>query len=54
MDEYNLEVLAVDSGTPPQTGTVLVNIKVTDANDNAPRFAKANYTAIVQVNCRHI
>ena len=33
---YDLIVAAVDSGSPPQTGTTQVLINLTDVNDNAP------------------
>lgn len=45
-----LEIHAKDSGLPQLTGSVLVNIEVTDVNDNPPRFSEDNYTAVVQVN----
>ena len=47
--EYEIEVLAVDSGQPQMTGTVSVKITVTDINDNPPFFTQHNYTAVVQV-----
>ncbi len=42
-------MLAVDSGAPALTGTVTVNIHVTDVNDNPPFFTQHNYSAVVQV-----
>nr|AUG84445.1 fat [Platynereis dumerilii] len=35
----NITVAAVDTGAPPMTGTALVSVVVSDANDNAPQFA---------------
>ncbi|KAJ8984353.1 hypothetical protein NQ317_003500, partial [Molorchus minor] len=35
---YSLVVGAIDTGAPPQTGTALVKIQVTDINDNGPIF----------------
>lgn len=39
---------AVDRGTPVLSSSVLINIKIEDANDNAPIFAEGNYTVYVQ------
>lgn len=35
---YSLVVGAIDTGIPPQTGTTIVKIQVTDINDNGPIF----------------
>ncbi|XP_077997938.1 protocadherin Fat 4-like [Glandiceps talaboti] len=35
---YTLKVYAIDQGTPPLTGTTMVEVKVTDINDNRPIF----------------
>ena len=45
---YKLEVLALDQGIPQRSGSVIVFIKVSDANDNAPVFVESNRTAYVQ------
>ena len=45
-----LEVHARDSGVPVLSSSVMVNIEISDANDNPPLFSQANYTAIVQVS----
>ena len=39
-----LQVVAVDTGLPPRTGTVTVTVHVDDINDNTPYFT-ATYTA---------
>ncbi|XP_053399514.1 putative protocadherin beta-18 isoform X2 [Mercenaria mercenaria] len=44
---YTLYVKAVDGGTPPFTGTLTVNINVTDKNDNRPIFQPAEYNATI-------
>ncbi|XP_060771157.1 protocadherin alpha-2-like [Neoarius graeffei] len=36
--EYNITVIAVDEGSPPLYSTKVINIRVADVNDNAPRF----------------
>jgi protocadherin Fat 1/2/3 len=45
-----LEVHARDSGIPVLSSSVMVNIDISDANDNSPLFSQSNYTAIVQVS----
>jgi len=35
---YNLTVLAIDQGTPQQTGSTVVLVNVTDVNDELPTF----------------
>lgn len=40
---YDVEVLAVDGGHPPRTGTLQIAIEVTDLNDNNPRFNNDSY-----------
>jgi protocadherin Fat 1/2/3 len=45
-----LEVHAHDTGIPVLSSSVMVNIEISDANDNAPLFSQSNYTAIVQVS----
>ncbi|XP_030632872.1 protocadherin Fat 3a isoform X2 [Chanos chanos] len=50
MPGYSLAVRALDSGTPAMSSTVLVNIDITDINDNPPTFIPANLTAVIQEN----
>ena len=49
-DSYALEVVASDNGNPIQSSTVLINVQVTDVNDNEPQFGKENYTVNVLEN----
>lgn len=51
VSSYVLEVLANDNGIPVLSRQVLVNIEISDANDNPPLFSNSNYTTIVQVSC---
>lgn len=44
-DSYQLVVEAIDGGNPPKVGSLLVNVTVVDANDNAPEFEKSRYSA---------
>lgn len=45
---YVLEIEASDAGAPALSNVVLINIEISDANDNAPLFGRFNYSAIVQ------
>lgn len=49
VSSYVLEVVARDNGIPVLSGQVLVNIEISDANDNPPLFSQSNYTTIIQV-----
>ncbi|KAL3880302.1 hypothetical protein ACJMK2_032550 [Sinanodonta woodiana] len=42
-DFYQVTVIARDGGKPPRTGTLKVNITITDMNDNPPVFEKDSY-----------
>ncbi|KAL3880300.1 hypothetical protein ACJMK2_032548 [Sinanodonta woodiana] len=42
-DFYQVTVIARDGGKPPRTGTLKVNITITDINDNPPVFEKDGY-----------
>uniref|UniRef100_T1J1P1 Uncharacterized protein n=1 Tax=Strigamia maritima TaxID=126957 RepID=T1J1P1_STRMM len=45
---YKIEIQSQDDGVPNLSDTVIVNIEVTDANDNPPVFSLTNYSAAVQ------
>lgn len=40
MEHFRLLVIASDVGEPARSGTLVVNVTVTDVNDNAPRFVR--------------
>ncbi|XP_039670062.1 protocadherin beta-11-like [Perca fluviatilis] len=46
----SLKLIAVDGGNPQKSGTVNIDIKVLDANDNAPVFNQSVYKAMVIEN----
>uniref|UniRef100_A0A8P4GEY7 Cadherin domain-containing protein n=1 Tax=Dicentrarchus labrax TaxID=13489 RepID=A0A8P4GEY7_DICLA len=48
--EMKLLLTAVDGGSPQRSGTVVIHVIVLDANDNAPVFTKAVYTATLPEN----
>ncbi|THD24035.1 hypothetical protein D915_005342 [Fasciola hepatica] len=43
VERYEYRVLAIDGGSPPLTGTLMLEIRVVDTNDHAPRFTKPVY-----------
>ncbi|KAM8902415.1 protocadherin Fat 3-like isoform 11-T13 [Spinachia spinachia] len=47
---YSLTIRALDSGIPPMSSTVMVNLEVSDINDNPPTFYPANLTTVIQEN----
>ncbi|KAF6720859.1 Protocadherin Fat 3 [Oryzias melastigma] len=47
---FSLTIRALDSGIPPMSSTTLVNIDISDVNDNPPTFSSANLTAVIQEN----
>ncbi|MBN3316900.1 FAT3 protein, partial [Atractosteus spatula] len=47
---YSLAVRALDSGSPAMSSTVMVNVDISDVNDNPPLFNPSNYTAVIQEN----
>ncbi|XP_062342192.1 protocadherin gamma-A11-like [Osmerus eperlanus] len=48
--ELTLLLTAVDGGTPPRSGTVIVHITVLDANDNKPVFSESEYKVSLPEN----
>ena len=48
VDNYQIEVVASDGGLSPKTGTLIVNITVTDTNDNSPVFTNSIYNITVK------
>ena len=48
--EYSLRVTAFDGATSPKTGTLLIDVTVTDANDNKPVFDEPTYEVTIPEN----
>ncbi|XP_056592766.1 protocadherin gamma-A6-like isoform X27 [Triplophysa dalaica] len=48
--EYNITITATDSGSPALSSLKTLNLKVSDVNDNPPRFQKSVYTTYVTEN----
>lgn len=49
-DSYELKVVAYDGDTPPKSGSLVISITVTDANDNSPQFDNSTYDVTVSEN----
>ncbi|KAL8600365.1 hypothetical protein ACOMHN_013580 [Nucella lapillus] len=50
VDSFYVTIVASDNGSPRQSGSVLINIAITDRNDNAPVFTSSNYSVNVNEN----
>ncbi|KAL4230914.1 Protocadherin [Mactra antiquata] len=46
-DSYQFYIIAMDGGDPKKTGTLLINVSITDINDNEPKFDKTNYNVTI-------
>lgn len=54
--QFQVRVQATDGGDPPLSGETLVNVHVSDVNDNPPAFRQSRYEANVsaQATCGHL
>ncbi|XP_054840760.1 protocadherin beta-16-like [Eublepharis macularius] len=48
--EYNITITATDRGSPRLTSTRIINVQISDVNDNAPVFEKSLYEMQIQEN----
>uniref|UniRef100_A0A671Q2M1 Protocadherin gamma-C5-like n=1 Tax=Sinocyclocheilus anshuiensis TaxID=1608454 RepID=A0A671Q2M1_9TELE len=48
--EYNVEITAFDSGSPPLNTKTIIPVKILDVNDNAPKFPDNVYYVYVKEN----
>ncbi|XP_042588358.1 protocadherin gamma-C5-like isoform X12 [Cyprinus carpio] len=48
--EYNVEITAFDSGSPPLSSKTIIPVKITDVNDNAPKFSENVYYVYITEN----
>ncbi|XP_047196517.1 protocadherin gamma-A10-like [Hippoglossus stenolepis] len=48
--EYVITVTATDSGSPPLSSSVTLQLRISDVNDNVPLFEKKSYFAYVTEN----
>ncbi|XP_039632256.1 protocadherin-10-like [Polypterus senegalus] len=47
---HNLILTAVDCGIPPLSGSINISVSILDANDNAPKFDRQIYEAVISEN----
>ncbi|XP_042275308.1 protocadherin beta-16-like [Thunnus maccoyii] len=48
--EYDITIIATDSGSPPLSSSVTLQLRISDVNDNVPLFDKNSYSAYVTEN----
>ncbi|KAF7641998.1 hypothetical protein LDENG_00266570, partial [Lucifuga dentata] len=48
--EYNVEVTATDSGSPPLSSKKTIHVSITDVNDNPPIFTQSTYDVYLKEN----
>ncbi|XP_051539150.1 protocadherin gamma-A12-like [Myxocyprinus asiaticus] len=48
--DYNITITATDGGSPPLSTSVIIQLFVSDVNDNPPVFEQQSYTAYVSEN----
>ncbi|KAM9834076.1 protocadherin alpha-2-like [Syngnathus typhle] len=47
---YNVSILATDDGSPPLSTKTIINVHISDVNDNAPRFMEPVINVYVKEN----
>ncbi|KAM3612227.1 uncharacterized protein V6R79_004930 [Siganus canaliculatus] len=50
MPQYSVTITATDEGSPPLSSTAVINVQISDVNDNAPRFPDKNISVYVKEN----
>uniref|UniRef100_A0A670Y727 Cadherin domain-containing protein n=1 Tax=Pseudonaja textilis TaxID=8673 RepID=A0A670Y727_PSETE len=50
VSEYNITITAIDWGSPRLTSTRLINVQISDVNDNSPLFEKSSYDMQIREN----
>ncbi|XP_073343383.1 protocadherin gamma-C5-like [Pagrus major] len=48
--EYNVEITATDSGSPPLSSKKIISVSITDVNDNPPIFSQPSYNVYLKEN----
>uniref|UniRef100_A0A8C6K8I0 Protocadherin gamma-C5-like n=1 Tax=Nothobranchius furzeri TaxID=105023 RepID=A0A8C6K8I0_NOTFU len=50
VSQYNIEITAFDSGSPPLSSKKIIPVSVSDVNDNAPVFSQPSYNVYLKEN----
>ncbi|XP_037317221.2 protocadherin gamma-C5-like [Pungitius pungitius] len=50
ISEYNIEITATDSGSPPLSSKRMIHVSITDVNDNPPIFTQPSYNVYLKEN----
>ncbi|XP_027134028.1 protocadherin gamma-C5 isoform X16 [Larimichthys crocea] len=48
--QYNIEITATDSGSPPLSSKKIIPVSITDVNDNPPIFTQPSYNVYLKEN----
>ncbi|XP_053180438.1 protocadherin gamma-C5-like [Scomber japonicus] len=48
--EYNIEITATDSGSPPLSSKKIIPVSISDVNDNPPVFTQPSYNVYLKEN----
>ncbi|XP_056132824.1 protocadherin alpha-3-like [Lampris incognitus] len=48
--EYNVTIIATDEGNPPLSSRSIISVRISDVNDNAPRFSESAINVYVKEN----
>ncbi|XP_075902614.1 protocadherin gamma-C5-like [Nelusetta ayraudi] len=50
VSDYNIEITATDSGSPPLSSKKIIPVSITDVNDNPPVFSQRSYNVYLKEN----
>ncbi|XP_075902613.1 protocadherin gamma-C5-like [Nelusetta ayraudi] len=50
VSDYNIEITATDSGSPPLSSKKIIPVSITDVNDNPPVFTQRSYNVYLKEN----
>ncbi|XP_037117172.1 protocadherin gamma-C5-like isoform X1 [Syngnathus acus] len=50
LSEYNIEITAIDAGSPPLSNKKIIAVTITDVNDNPPQFSQSSYNVYLKEN----
>nr|XP_061793100.1 protocadherin gamma-C5-like [Nerophis lumbriciformis] len=50
VSQYNIEITATDSGSPPLSSKKIIAVSISDVNDNPPVFSQSSYNIYLKEN----